>query len=222
MSDMATPKEQQTAYQRWEMSSFAQSGSKESSNFNHSKRKEPVAAASSSKVAEIFESVRQEAYNKGMQEGFAVGMAKAKEFSLKEKQNLSNMVAGFADALTTADEKIEENILELALDIAKAMLKAKLKADPEAILPIVRDAIHYLPHVQKPARIFVHHEDAKILREQLGEELSEQVWQIQEDNNIERGGCLVETGSNQIDASNATRWKRISDALAQTNDWLVP
>jgi flagellar assembly protein FliH len=218
MSDMATPKEQQTAYQRWEMSSFAQNP-KDVGSFNH-KRREPANAPS--KVAEIFESVRQEAYTKGMQEGFAVGMAKAKEVTQRDKQKFSAMAAAFGAALTAADEKIEQNILELALDIAKAMVKTQLNANPEVILPIVRDAIHYLPYVQKPARIFVHHDDAKILREQLGDELSEQVWQIQEDNNIERGGCLVETGANQIDATNATRWKRISDALAQQNDWLAP
>ncbi len=217
MSDMATPKEQQTAYQRWEMSSFAQNP-KDAGSFNH-KRREPANAPS--KVAEIFESVRQEAYTKGMQEGFAVGMAKAKEVTQRDKQKFSAMAAAFGAALTAADEKIEQNILELALDIAKAMVKTQLNANPEVILPIVRDAIHYLPYVQKPARIFVHHDDAKILREQLGDELSEQVWQIQEDNNIERGGCLVETGANQIDATNATRWKRISDALAQQNDWLA-
>ena len=219
MSNMATPKELQTAYQRWEMASFAQS-QKEAGNFNHSKRKETN--TSNSKVGEIFEGVRKEGYNKGMQEGFAVGMAKAKEAALQDKQNLAEMAATFADALKMADEKIEESILMLALDIAKAMLKTKLKADPEAILPVVKDAMHYLPYVQKPARIFVHHEDARILREQLGDELSEQVWLIQEDNNIERGGCLVETGANQIDATNAMRWKRISDALAQSNDWMLP
>lgn len=220
MSNTATPKELQTAYQRWEMASFAQAGQKDADGFNHSKRKDTNAATS--KVGEIFDGVRKEAYTKGMQEGFAVGMAKAKEIALQDKKNIAEMAAAFAEALKMADEKIEESILMLALDIAKAMLKAKLKVDPEAILPVVKDAMHYLPHVQKPARIFVHHEDAKILREQLGEELSEQVWLIQEDNNIERGGCLVETGANQIDASNEVRWKRISDALAQKNDWLLP
>ena len=219
MSNTATPKELQTAYQRWEMASFVQTSQKESADFNHSKRKDTNAATS--KVGEIFDGVRKEAYTKGMQEGFAVGMAKAKEIALQDKKNIAEMAAAFAEALKMADEKIEESILMLALDIAKAMLKTKLKVDPEAILPVVKEAMHYLPYVQKPARIFVHHEDAKILREQLGEELSEQVWLIQEDNNIERGGCLVETGANQIDASNEMRWKRISDALAQSNDWLL-
>lgn len=51
-------------------------------------------------------------------------------------------------ALEQADQKIEEDVLGLALDIAKLMLKTKIAADPEVVLPVVRDAIHYLPHVQ--------------------------------------------------------------------------
>jgi flagellar assembly protein FliH len=221
MSNMTIPKEQQTAYQRWEMSSFAEANQTNASNspVNHKKKED---AAASAKIAQIFESVRKEAYTKGMQEGFAVGMAQAKEYALQEKQNFLILTAAFAEALKVADQKIEENLLELALDIAKAMLKTKLNVDHEAILPVVRDAMHYLPHVQKPARILVHHDDAQTLRQHLGEELSEQVWLIQEDNNIERGGCLVETGANQIDATNSVRWKRIGDALGQSNDWLLP
>jgi flagellar assembly protein FliH len=68
----------------------------------------------------------------------------------------------------------------------------------------------------------VHHADAHIIREYLAEEIVSQQWQIQEDPNIERGGCIVETGANQIDATNEVRWKRISDALAQNNHWLLP
>ncbi len=218
MSSLPDPKQQQAAYQRWEMSAFAQS---EVPAHNH-QRKKAAPDASTAKISEVFESIRKEAYTKGMQEGFAVGMAKAEEYAAEEKRRIAIMAAAFEDALKVADEKIEESILALVLDIAKAMLKTKLQAHPEAILPVVKEAMHYLPYVQKPARIFVHHEDARILREHLADELSEQVWIIQEDNNIERGGCLVETGANQIDATNDMRWKRIAEALAQTNDWLTP
>ncbi len=218
MSDPSTPKEEQTAYQRWEMSAFSET--EVSSSFSPKKSRSTSAAASG--ISEALEGVRKEAYTKGMQEGFAVGMAKAKDYMVQEQQQFLKIAAGFEQALEAADQKIEEELLDLALDIAKMMLKAKLNADPDVILPVVRDAIHYLPHVEKPAIILVHPEDARILRDQLGEELAEQAWQIQEDTNIERGGCLVETGGNQIDASNATRWKRIGDALSQSNDWLLP
>jgi flagellar assembly protein FliH len=102
------------------------------------------------------------------------------------------------------------------------MLKVKMHIDSSVVLPVVMDAIHYLPYVQKPARILVHHEDAQILREYLAEEITSQHWQVQEDANIERGGCIVETGANQIDGTNEVRWKRICDALVQKNDWLLP
>jgi flagellar assembly protein FliH len=54
----------------------------------------------------------------------------------------------------------------------------------------------------------------------LAEELAEGGWQLIEDSSIERGGCMVETPSNQIDATNGMRWKRISDALGQPSEWL--
>ena len=218
MSNLAVPKEQQTAYERWEMSSFTEGDG--SVGGSKPKRKEVV--ANSAAVAQIFDGVRKEAYAKGMQEGFAVGMAKAREASREDKQKFLNLTTAFSEALEKSDEQIADDVLSLALDIAKSMLKVKLNIDPATILPVVMDAIHYLPYVQKPARILVHHEDAQILREYLADEISSQHWQIQEDSSVERGGCLVETGANQIDATNEVRWKRISEALAQSNHWLMP
>lgn len=218
MSNMDVRKEQQTAYERWEMSSFAEAN--QSISVSEPKPKEdPVAPE---KIAQIFENVRKEAYAKGMQEGFIVGMAKAREQAQEDKQNFLKLMTAFSEALEKSDEQIADDVLSLALDIAKSMLKVKLNVDPSMVLPVVMDAIHYLPHIQKPARILVHHDDAHLLREYMVEEISSQHWHIQEGSNIERGGCLVETGANQIDATNAVRWKRISEALAQNNDWLLP
>ena len=218
MSNLAVPKEQQTAYERWEMSSFTEGDR----SVGGSKHKKKEVAANSAAVAQIFDGVRKEAYAKGMQEGFAVGMAKAREASRDDKQKFLNLTTAFSEALEKSDEQIADDVLSLALDIAKSMLKVKLNIDPATVLPVVMDAIHYLPYVQKPARILVHHEDAQILREYLADEISSQHWQIQEDSSVERGGCLVETGANQIDATNEVRWKRISEALAQSNHWLMP
>jgi flagellar assembly protein FliH len=217
-SDSSKPKDQQTAYERWEMSQFDEADS----SIGVAKAKRRDGLSESKEVSKIFEGVRQEAYNKGMQEGFAVGMAKARQQATVEKEHFVKLIQSFNEALERADEQIAEEVLSLALDIAKSMLKAKLNVDPTTVLPVVVDAIHYLPYVQKPARILVHHDDAQIIREYLGDEIASQQWQILEDSNIERGGCLVETGANQIDASNDVRWKRISDALAQTNNWLLP
>ena len=218
MSNLDVPKEQQTAYERWEMSSLAE----ENRVVSVGKPKQKEAETDKNAIAKIFDSVRKEAYAKGMQEGFAVGMSKAREYAQEDKQNFLKLMSAFSDALEKSDEQIADDILSLALDIAKSMIKVKLNIDPAVVLPIVMDAIHYLPHIQNPARILVHHDDTQILRDYLSDEIASQHWLIQEGSNIERGGCKVETGANQIDATNEVRWKRISEAFAQNNDWLVP
>lgn len=102
------------------------------------------------------------------------------------------------------------------------MLKNSLRVKQQQILPIVREAIRYLPMVKKPARILLNPLDAEIVRLRLAEELAEGGWQLIEDTTIESGGCMIDTASNQIDATNGTRWKRISEALGQSGAWLQP
>lgn len=220
MANVNVPKEQQTAYERWEMSSFTQDGQELRPMASRHKRKD--SPAETEQLAQILEDVRKEAYNKGMQEGFTVGMAKAREVAKQDKQHFLNLIAAFTEALELSDEQIAEDVLALSLDIAKSMLKTKLNVDQNALLPVVLDAIHYLPSIQKPARILVHRDDMQMLREHMADEIQNDHWVIQEDSNIERGGCLVETGANQVDATNTMRWKRITEALAQNNDWLLP
>lgn len=224
MSNVVIPKEKQTAYQRWEMASFAEEPS-------------PAAAAPTPAAPQVvqeseedrkalleaeLEQARREGYKIGLQQGFDAGIADAAAQVEQDRQRLLELLGSMEKALKTADEAISEQLLVLALDIAKAMVKDRLKVNPAIILPIVQESIHYLPAVQKPARLVVHPDDAIIVKKYLQEEMADSHWHIHEDSSIERGGCMVETGDNQIDASNGTRWKRICDALSQHNDWIAP
>jgi flagellar assembly protein FliH len=204
-----------SAYQTWKIPTF----NTENISIHASKSIPKLNVPDDENISRIFEDARQEAYEKGMQEGFTVGLANARSVADEDKDFFLQLMNNFTDALEQADEKIAGDVLALALDIAKAMLKVKLQVDPAVVLPIVADAIHYLPYIQQPARILLHRDDAQMLREYLTDDIHH--WQIQEDAHIERGGCMVDTGANHIDVSNVQRWKRISDALAQHNDWLL-
>lgn len=216
MVSTAVPKEKLSAYQRWEMASFNED--KPNPNALREKKKQEN---TDNAVRSILQGVREEAYKQGLESGYEAGMAQAQAQIEQERLQLQAIAKTFTQALTQNDERIAESVLTLSLELAKAMLKAKLDADPKAIIPVVLDAIHYLPQVQKPARLMVHHEDAKLLREYLADELAEQDWLVIEDNHIERGGCLVETGENHIDATNETRWKRITQGLSRHDAWLI-
>jgi flagellar assembly protein FliH len=213
----AIPKEQMSAYQRWEMASFDDSISSE-----RVKREREQAEENARTVSQILKQVRQEAYEEGFKTGYGDGQTQAQSQIDVERQQLSQMAASFQQALAMQDTSVAESVLSLALDLAKAMMKTKLQVDPQAVIPVVLDAMHYLPQVKQPARLIVHHEDAKVLRAHIGEQLKEQGWQLIEDAQIERGGCLVETAENQIDASNEMRWKRLVQGLSRVDDWHKP
>ena len=112
-------------------------------------------------------------------------------------------------------------MLNVALHLAKCMLKTALQVKPELILPVVQDAIDALPMRQQPALLILHPDDAKVVRDGIGEALEQDGWRVLEDAQIGRGGCKVDTASNQIDAQTAARWQRLTGALGKDLAWLA-
>ena len=223
MSSVVIPKEQLSAYQRWEMASFEDKPAKPAQVVEAL----PVPPQlppppTAEEIAAILENARLEGYATGLEEGRKTGLAEA-ENTLKETLlPLQRIAETFNEALLSADEMIAQDTLDLALDLAKAMLKNALSVQPELILPIVKEAIHYLPSLKQPAILTLHPADASIINEQIGEELTKSGWRVVGDVQIERGGCRVETASNQIDATTTTRWLRIAESLGKKSEWLTP
>lgn len=220
MSNAVIPKEQMSAYQRWEISSFSQSSPRPADATSE------TASAGIEQLAKIREVARQKGHDEGHDDGFAAGhaagLAQGRADANVELQHLQQTATAFGNEVARADEVIAQEILELALDLSKAMLKTALTVRPQLVLPIVSEAIHYLPALQQPALLYLHPADALLIRDQMGEELLKAGWRVAEDTQMERGGCRVETASNQIDASTDTRWQRIAAALGQQSEWLEP
>ena len=176
---------------------------------------------SDEELAEIREKARLMGYDDGHAHGHADALAAGKIEAAEQLEHLRALTESFGTALHEADQLIAADVLELALHLAKGMLKTALPVKPELILPIVRDAIEYLPVLQQPALLVLHPDDAPLVREILGEELDKGGWRVIEDAAVGRGGCKVDTASNQIDAQAASRWQRLTHALGKDLDWLA-
>ncbi|HEX7640981.1 MAG TPA: flagellar assembly protein FliH [Burkholderiaceae bacterium] len=220
------PKEKQTAYQRWELASF---GDEEPQQPSHPPTPAPIVPAvpqeeALAKFQAELDALREEAKAQGHAEGLAEGRVRGLEEgraqATAEREAFRQLAESFASEVTRADDVIAEDLLKLALDVAKAMLKTALNVRPELVLPIVGESIRYLTSLQHPALLFLHPDDAPIVREHMGDELDKAGWRIAEDAHVARGGCRVETASNQIDASIDGRWERIAAGLGQTSGWL--
>jgi flagellar assembly protein FliH len=247
------PKEQQSAFQRWEMTSFgderpsvialrdaeqreidAENARLEAEQRVHEALLEqqeqiemgpplppPLDYPTVEELEAIREQARQEGYDEGHEAGHADAIAAGKIASAEELQHVRALADSFSNALRDADQLIANDVLDLALQLAKGMLKNALQVKPELVLPIVRDAIEYLPVLQQPALLVLHPDDAAVVRSGIGEELDKGGWRVVEDPQVGRGGCKVDTATNQIDATAAARWQRLSHALGKEVDWLA-
>ncbi|HWT72985.1 MAG TPA: flagellar assembly protein FliH [Oxalicibacterium sp.] len=225
------PKEQQSAYQRWEMMSLGEDRPSLSARLtpSHAAANEAASAAHAATLAaSLAEQTRQareqayaEAYASGLEEGRIAGLKEGRALAEQERQILQSIAEMFGTEVAQANELIASDMLDLSLDLAKAMLKTALNVRPELIVPLVREAIHYLPTLQQPALLHLHPEDAAIVSRIMGDEINTAGWRIVEDAHMDRGGCRVETASNQIDASTPTRWQRLAAALGKDVDWLA-
>lgn len=200
MSSNIIPKEQLSAYQRWELNSLDGSA----------RTTVPLP------TAEEVENTHQQAY----QEGFAAGYREGKVKVDAELARLAQLMSALDRSLNQFDEALTQNLLSLALDVAKQMLREALRVRPELILPVIREAVSSLPQASQHPHLKLHPEDAALVRSLMADELNHFHWKLIEDGRVERGGCRVETTNSEIDATVENRWKRILAALGSEGAWL--
>jgi len=244
---MVISKDFQPMFKRWEMTSFGDerasvvaerraaelAAAEAQAEAAALRAAEPPPATMTATITEeeleaIREAARQQGYAEGHAEGLATGHASGHEDGLAmgraeaaaELTHLQELATAFGHAVTAADEAIAADVLELALHLAKNMVRTAFEVRPELILPVVREAVDYLPTLQQPALLILNPEDALIVKGSIGHELEKTGWRIIEDGAVARGGCRIDTASNQIDAQIASRWQRLSQALGRSVEWL--
>lgn len=208
MSSKIIPKEQLSAYQRWELNSLDGSASS------------AVPLPTAEEVENVHQQASREGFAIGHKEGFAAGYREGKGKVDAELARLAQLMSALDGALNQFDEALTQNLLSLALDVAKQMLREALRVRPEVVLPVIREAVNSLPQASQHPHLKLHPEDAALVRSLMADEVNHFHWKLIEDSRVERGGCRVETTNSEIDATMENRWKRIIVALGREGAWL--
>ena len=183
-----------------------------------SERNKP-AAANPEQLKLVLEKGYRDGYERGIKEGNQHGLNMALETLEVQRRALIHLAETFKATLDEHSEDFAYEVVGLALEIAKAMTKKQFAVNREAIVPVVREAIEALPLVKKPLQLCVNPEDAAVVTRLVEKEFADVGWSIVERAEIDRGGCIIESVFNTVDASNPVRWKHIAQALDHTNHW---
>lgn len=224
------PKVPLTAWQRWEMASFAQA-----------LQPNTAETAAPEPVLEPFEPVllideaeltrlRLQAQETGKTEGYALGYARGQTEGhaaglaavQAQAEQLRALALTLPAALRMAESSVADELLALALDIARQVLGQALTADPQALLPLVHELLQAEPALTGAPQLLLHPDDAALVKEHLADELKSAGWRIRIDAHITRGGCRALASSGERDASLETRWERVTATLARNAPAATP
>ena len=198
-------KGKQSAWARWEMADF------------ESPQRQTVAppeAGVPQLTAADIEGIRRQAEQEGRQRGYQEGRERARA----EGARLAALAVQFDQALAGFDQQVAEDLLRLALEVARQVVRQSISVKPERVITVIREALTQMPQLHM--LIYLHPEDAALARSYLGDQLAHAGHRIHEDPRQERGGCIIEAGGSQLDASIATRWKRAVESLGMDTAWL--
>jgi flagellar assembly protein FliH len=206
MASPVIPRDQLSAYQRWELGSFdhpprTNTGRREEDQVDHR------------------EVARKEGHAQGHREGFQAGQREALAQMAPRIAVMEQLIAGLKTDLARLDQELATDVLQLALAVARNLVGSGLQARPEIVQECVEQALKQLAQNYGPVRLVVNPGDAELVRGVLETAQLAGGWSLKEDERILRGGCKVETAAGEIDATLETRWHRAMAALGQSLDW---
>ncbi|MDE3055405.1 MAG: HrpE/YscL family type III secretion apparatus protein [Verrucomicrobiota bacterium] len=165
------------------------------------KKVESEAKTFRKEVAIEAETIKEEAFLEGFQEGL---------------QSWNHQLLAMEKKIKELREEVTEKILPIALTAAKKIFGEELKLHPDRIADIVRSALKPVLH-HKRIHIYVNKTDLPFLEKQK-EELKGAFEQLenlilQERADVEPGGCIIETEAGIINAQLETQWRALEAAF---------
>lgn len=198
------PKEQLSAWERWEMEAFA--GGRTRGPGVHLP------------TVEQIEQMQHLAQSEGFDAGYREGAARARD----EASRMAALLATLERQMVDFEDAVAASVLTLALRVAQSVIRSAIEARPQLLLPVVREALAEIGAQVEEKRLYLHPQDAEIVRAHGADVLQPAGWQIVEDANMARGGCRVRTSHAELDATVHTRWRRVLAAIDRSDSWLEP
>lgn len=165
-------------------------------------------------LQQLREQARHEGYEEGLKNGHRDGLAqglaegrnKIEQELAQQRERIQMLLDALARPLDAIDAQAEQALVQLAISIAKQIIRRELRTAPGQIVAVVREAVKLLPMSRQTIRVFLHPEDAALVREVFALDAGgEHTWQVFDDPSQSRGGCRVLTDDSTVDASLESR-----------------
>jgi flagellar assembly protein FliH len=155
----------------------------------------------------------QEGYEAGRAQGHAEVLRSAQQARAADLQRLETLLAQLQVRIDELAGATADSLLDLAVDIAAQVLRREVQTRRDAILPVVREALSLVIDSHAHPTIRLAPRDFELVREALSADGQFQGCRFAADPGLAPGGCRIETPHGEVDATLATRWRRVVQTL---------
>jgi flagellar assembly protein FliH len=157
-----------------------------------------------------------EAYQRGLENGKKEAQAEcAREFNehlRDEKQNCERLIENISKQFARQAAFLEVNAVKLAVAVADKIMKKEISIDGTVVLHQIRESLHRVWGVDM-VKLRINPNDEGLVREHrtallAGSDFIREVM-IEADENVERGGCVIESSAGNVDARISTQLKQV-------------
>ena len=162
--------------------------------------------------------IEKEAYQKGFEQGQRDGLTLEKKQMEEKAKQLETIFSGLTDLKAQIYHESESELLNLSVLMAKKIIREEIKADGGIIRHTIQAALKSLVDKQH-IRILLNPEDMEEVRNLLPELAAQSKggqFQLVEDNAIDAGGCILETGFGRINATIEDQLGELEKEIEQT------
>lgn len=152
------------------------------------------------------ETVKEEAFSKGLEEGKAEAERQAEEKYQELYDEDIKKIRSLAEQITVsfseAVKKAQSSLVKLALDVAKKVIKDECRSRKEVVVNMIKEG---LSRVSERAEVKIKVNPAQLPSVKKARETflagleGIENFKIVSDSNIEIGGCIIDTTSGSID-----------------------
>ena len=175
---------------------------------------------SSISIEEIEEKAYQRGYDEGKQAGYAEGEKAGIDIGTQAIEpvadNLHQVIQQFETIRSESYQNIEKEVVELALTIARKIVCHEVKTNREVVVCVAREA---LSRVEDPGKVKIKMSPSDL---ELIQNTKTQLARLQDNiqhvtfeasDNIEQGGCVIETDLGEIDARIDKQFQAVAESF---------